>query len=179
MARPSGVLASAVVIFLATACGDERVDVVAGGATTSTVAEPPSSETTEEGISGAELHVDRLGMVVHVELRPEYTESTIPRPQPDGEELLAVQQWTDGGRTIGVAVLVDPGEAAPLFDLEATDSFHTPLGRWTLHEVGGEDHFERYMAMVRTEGLVIQVIGGSPGDSEPVTQMAMGLRIER
>ncbi len=58
----------------------------------------------------------------------------------------------------------DPGE------------FDTPLGTWTVHELGG-GRFTHYLAMVRYEGFVIQVIGGAPGARSPVIEMAQSMRI--
>jgi hypothetical protein len=73
-------------------------------------------------------------------------------------------------------VQVDPGDDAPLFDLEQESTFTTALGTWTVHRLG-EGEFTHYMAMLRHDGLVYQVTGGGPEDPEPAEQLARTLQV--
>jgi hypothetical protein len=77
--------------------------------------------------------------------------------------------------------LVGPGRSgddAQLFRLGVIDSFETPLGTWTVHELG-EDQFVHYLAMVRSEGLVFQVVGGAPADPGPSIELAQSMEVTR
>lgn len=172
-----GIVGVSVLLLAARGAGEEPAQRVAVGAeaeaTEPTVAKPGAGDVHRAQVEGRD-------MTVQVEVRPSYRRPPTESPAVDGKTILHREQWLDRelGRVIGWSLQIDPGDEANLFRIEATDSFETPLGTWTVHELG-EGMFTHYMAMARHDGLVFQVIGGAPGDSKPVIDMAQTMEVYR
>lgn len=179
MLRLVGVMALGTCLLVGCGGAEKSTQQVTVGADDAAELVEPSEEAPVVGdvhraqVAGRDLTVD-------VNIRPSYQRPPNEVPSADGQTLLHLERWLDRdlGRAIGWSVQVDPGDEANLFRFEVVDRFDSPLGTWTLHELG-EDMFTHYMAMIRLDGLVFQVIGGAQDNPTPVIEMAQSMEMSR